>query len=60
MKGIIIPSALMKSNLESCVQAWGSEHKKVMGAVGVDPEEGHRDDPRAGVLLLKVVEVGLV
>lgn len=30
------------------------------GVVGVDPEEGHRDDPRAGAVLLMAVEVGLV
>ena len=30
------------------------------GAVGADPEEGHTDNERAGALLLKVEEFGLV
>jgi len=45
--------------LQYCVQAWGPQYRK---DVGVGPEDGHRDDQRAGALLLQrqVEGVGLV
>jgi len=37
-----------RPHLESCMQLWRPRH----GCVGVGPEEGHKDDPRAGAPLL--------
>jgi len=45
-------SALVKFHLESCVQLWSPLLKKDMELLERVPEEGHKDDPSAGVPLL--------
>jgi len=42
-------SALVRLHLENYTQIWGLQHKKEKVVVRVDPQEGHRDDQRAGV-----------
>jgi len=48
---MILPlySALVRLNLESCIQLTEQEGH---GAVGAGPEEGYKNDPRAGAPLL--------
>ena len=37
----------VRPHLEYCIQMWNPQYRK-RGAVGVHPEEGHKNDPKDG------------
>lgn len=39
--------ALVRPQLEYCIQLWGSQHKADMNLLEEVPEEGHKNDQRA-------------
>jgi len=52
-EGILpICSALLRPHLESCINLWSPQYRKDMDLFGAGPEEGHKNDLRAGAPLL--------
>ena len=49
---VTLYSALMRSQLKYCVQAWGFQHKKDMGQVRTYPKECQEGDQKTGAVLL--------
>jgi len=51
---VILPlySALVSPHVESCIQLWSPQHRKYMELLEWVPEQGHKDDQRAGTPLL--------
>jgi len=58
---VVLPlySTPLRPHLEYCFQLWSPQHKKDMKVLERVPEEGHEDDPRAGVPLLRGQVAGI-
>lgn len=52
---VTLYSALMRSQLECCVQVWGPQHKKDVDLLEWVQRESHKGDQRSGAPLTKKV-----